>query len=96
MEPKVLLFDEATSALDTHTEREIQKSLDEVSKNHTTLVIAHRLSTIVNADEILLLDQGEIIERGNHQLLLSLDGKYARLWRRQQETEKRQKTSLGG
>ena len=95
-QPKVLLFDEATSALDTHTEREIQKSLDEVSKNHTTLVIAHRLSTIVNADEILLLDQGEIIERGNHQLLLSLDGKYARLWRRQQETEKRQKTSLGG
>ena len=55
--PRVLLFDEATSALDTHTEQEIQKSLDEVSKNHTTLVIAHRLSTVVNADEILLLEE---------------------------------------
>ena len=93
-QPRVLLFDEATSALDTHTEQEIQKSLDEVSKNHTTLVIAHRLSTVVNADEILLLEEGRIIERGNHQDLLELNRQYASLWRRQQEAESRKKTDF--
>ena len=68
--PPILLLDEATSALDTHTEREIQSALAEVSRNRTTLVIAHRLSTVVDADEILVLDHGEIIERGRHDELI--------------------------
>jgi ATP-binding cassette subfamily B protein len=84
--PPILLFDEATSALDTHTEREIQASLREVSRDRTTLVIAHRLSTVVDADEILVLDHGTIIERGRHDSLLAADGRYAEMWRRQQET----------
>jgi len=84
-QPAILLFDEATSALDTHTEQEIQKSLEEVSANRTTLVIAHRLSTVVGADEILVLDQGRIIERGRHAELLARGGAYAAMWRRQQE-----------
>jgi len=84
-QPSILLFDEATSALDTHTEQEIQKSLEEVSANRTTLVIAHRLSTVVGADEILVLDQGRIVERGRHVELLARDGAYAAMWRRQQE-----------
>jgi ATP-binding cassette subfamily B protein len=83
--PAILLFDEATSALDTHTEQEIQKSLDEVSANRTTLVIAHRLSTVVGADEIIVLDQGQICERGRHAELLAKEGAYAAMWRRQQE-----------
>ena len=69
--PPILLLDEATSALDTHTEREIQSALAEVSRNRTTLVIAHRLSTVVDADEILVLDHGEIIERGRHAELVA-------------------------
>jgi len=83
--PAILLFDEATSALDTHTEQEIQKSLDEVSANRTTLVIAHRLSTVVGADEIIVLDQGRIVERGCHADLLARGGAYAAMWKRQQE-----------
>jgi len=83
--PKILLFDEATSALDTHTEREIQTALRQVSENRTTLVIAHRLSTVVDADEILVLDDGRIVERGAHADLLVRDGIYAAMWRRQQE-----------
>ena len=83
--PSILLFDEATSALDTHTEREIQQSLREVSRNRTTLVIAHRLSTVVDADEIIVLEAGTIVERGRHAELLSADGVYAAMWRRQQE-----------
>ncbi len=82
--PPILILDEATSALDTHTEREIQASLAEISLNRTTLVIAHRLSTIVDADEILVLDSGRIIERGNHESLLQQGGAYAHLWQRQQ------------
>jgi ATP-binding cassette subfamily B protein len=83
--PKVLVFDEATSALDTKTEREIQASLAEVSVNRTTLIIAHRLSTIVEADQILVLDHGRIVERGHHRELLARCGIYADMWIRQQE-----------
>jgi ATP-binding cassette subfamily B protein len=82
--PKILLFDEATSALDTHTEREIQTALEQVSADRTALVIAHRLSTVVNADEIIVLDDGIIIERGRHDDLLEQNGAYAELWHRQQ------------
>ncbi len=90
--PAIMLFDEATSALDSHTERDIQASLREVSENRTTLVIAHRLSTVVDADEIIVLDQGRIVERGRHQDLLAAEGAYAAMWQRQQEAaEYRQK-----
>lgn len=82
--PQILLFDEATSALDTKTEREIQASLREVSRDRTTLVIAHRLSTVVEADEILVLEQGRIVERGRHESLLEQKGVYAQMWARQQ------------
>jgi ATP-binding cassette subfamily B protein len=85
--PPILLLDEATSALDSHTERDIQDALDRVSKNRTTLVIAHRLSTIVGADEILVLDQGAIVERGTHQQLLAQSGLYASMWNRQREAQ---------
>ncbi len=84
-EPRILLFDEATSALDTATERQIQASLREVSAGRTTLVIAHRLSTVVDADEIIVLQDGQICERGTHRDLLSADGVYTRMWQRQQE-----------
>ncbi len=83
--PAILMFDEATSALDTHTEKEIQESLRQVSRDRSTLVIAHRLSTVVDADEILVLEQGRIVERGRHGALLAADGAYAAMWRRQQE-----------
>jgi ATP-binding cassette subfamily B protein len=85
--PPILVLDEATSALDSHTERDIQDALDRVSKNRTTLVIAHRLSTIVGADEIIVLDRGEIVERGTHQVLLAKRGLYASMWNRQREAE---------
>ena len=78
-------LDEATSALDTRTEQEIQAALDEVSKNRTTLVIAHRLSTVVNADEIIVLKDGLIAERGKHAELLGSGGLYASMWSRQRE-----------
>ncbi len=83
--PRILLFDEATSALDTRTEQEIQRSLEEVSRGRTTVVIAHRLSTVINADEIVVLDHGRVVERGRHGELLARDGLYADMWRRQQE-----------
>src|SRR4051812_25460691 len=85
--PPILLLDEATSALDSHTEKEIQDALEKVSKNRTTLVIAHRLSTIVGADEIIVLDQGVIAERGTHHQLLLKNGLYASMWNRQREAE---------
>jgi ABC-type transport system involved in Fe-S cluster assembly fused permease/ATPase subunit len=84
-QPDILLFDEATSALDTHTEREIQANLREVSRGRTTLVIAHRLSTVIDADEIIVLDDGRIVERGRHGELLARRGAYAAMWTRQQE-----------
>ena len=82
----VLIFDEATSALDTHTEKEIQANLAEVSAGRTTVMIAHRLSTIVEADEILVLEEGEVVERGTHSALINSDGPYASAWRRQQKS----------
>ena len=83
--PPILLLDEATSALDSHTEQEIQDALERVSRNRTTLVIAHRLSTIVGADEIIVLDKGDIVERGSHTQLLAKSGLYASMWNRQRE-----------
>jgi ATP-binding cassette subfamily B protein len=93
--PPILLLDEATSALDSHTERDIQDALDRVSRGRTTLVIAHRLSTIVGADEIIVLDQGVIAERGTHHQLLLKGGLYAGMWNRQREAEEaREKLAL--
>lgn len=83
--PKILLFDEATSALDSHTEKEIQASLKEVAAGHTTLMIAHRLSTVVEANEILVLEDGHVSERGSHGDLMAQNGAYAAMWARQQE-----------
>ena len=83
--PPILILDEATSALDTTTEREIQTALDVVSKNRTTLVIAHRLSTVIDADEIIVLKDGMISERGTHAELLEQNGLYASMWNRQRE-----------
>ncbi|MBP2304789.1 ATP-binding cassette domain-containing protein [Azospirillum melinis] len=95
-DPAILLFDEATSALDTHTEREIQANLREVSRGRTTLVIAHRLSTVIDADEILVLEAGRVIERGHHSDLLAARGAYAALWARQQEASQASVGSSAG
>ena len=84
--PSIYFFDEATSALDSTTEKEIQKNLLAISKNKTTLVIAHRLSTAADADEIIVLEKGEITERGNHEKLLQMQGKYAEMWNKQKTT----------
>ena len=81
--PKIFFFDEATSALDTSTEKEIQKNLEKISKDKTTLVIAHRLSTASNADNIIVLDKGVIIEEGNHNTLMLKKGKYFEMWEKQ-------------
>ena len=81
--PKILFFDEATSALDSTTEKEIQKNLENISKNKTTLIIAHRLSTAAYADNIIVLDKGSIIEQGSHNYLLDLKGKYFEMWEKQ-------------
>jgi len=85
-QPAIFVFDEATSALDTHTEREIQANLREVSAGRTTLIIAHRLSTVVDADEIIVLGDGRVVERGTHQGLLARGGVYAGMWNRQLES----------
>jgi ATP-binding cassette, subfamily B, heavy metal transporter len=81
--PKIYIFDEATSSLDTCTEKEIQRNLEEIATGTTTLIIAHRLSTVVNVNQILVLDQGVIVERGSHQKLLRLNGIYANMWQKQ-------------
>ena len=83
--PKIFIFDEATSALDTKTEKSIEKSLKKLSNNNTTLVIAHRLSTIIDADKIIVLDNGQVKEEGSHIELLNKKGLYAEMWQRQQE-----------
>jgi len=86
--PHILIFDEATSALDSRAEKAIQGELRAIAQNHTTLTIAHRLSTIVDADEILVLDNGRIVERGTHTGLLAANGAYARMWRLQQDEDR--------
>ncbi len=86
--PPILILDEATSALDSHTEKEIQDALDRVAKDRSTLVIAHRLSTIVHADNILVLDKGQLVEQGTHAELIAKGGLYASLWARQRQAEK--------
>ncbi|MEM1021354.1 MAG: ATP-binding cassette domain-containing protein, partial [Pseudomonadota bacterium] len=83
--PPLLILDEATSALDTRTERDIQAALNHVAESRTTLIIAHRLSTVVDADDIIVLSKGEILERGKHEDLLMLGGVYAEMWHQQQD-----------
>ncbi len=90
--PPILVLDEATSALDSFTEKEIQDALDRVSRGRTTLVIAHRLSTVIGADEIIVLDQGRIVERGSHAALLDRGGFYAAMWNRQREADAARET----
>ena len=83
--PRILIFDEATSALDSRAEKAIQAELERIAQGRTTLVIAHRLSTVMDADQILVLSHGRIVERGTHQQLLELKGEYARMWALQQQ-----------
>lgn len=87
--PRLFVFDEATSALDTETERRVMGAIRDAAQGATTLMIAHRLSTVVHADEILVLDQGRVVERGSHADLVARNGAYAAMWRRQQEAEER-------
>jgi len=86
--PRILVFDEATSALDSKSEKAILSAFSEVATDHTTLVIAHRLSTIIDADQILVMDKGEIVERGTHRELLKRGDVYARMWTLQQEQQR--------
>jgi ATP-binding cassette subfamily B protein len=88
--PPILIFDEATSALDSETEQGIQAELDRIARGRTTLVIAHRLSTVMDADQIIVLDQGRILERGTHRDLLEQDGAYAQMWALQLQEEAEQ------
>jgi ABC-type transport system involved in Fe-S cluster assembly fused permease/ATPase subunit len=85
--PTILILDEATSALDTKTEKAIQAELLEIARSRTSLIIAHRLSTVVEADEILVIDGGRIVERGRHPQLLEKNGIYAAMWAMQQQAE---------
>jgi ATP-binding cassette subfamily B protein len=92
--PPILVFDEATSALDSRTEKAIQAELQEIATNHTTLVIAHRLSTIMDADQILVMEHGQIVERGTHGELLAQGGAYAHMWALQQQEQKEEEEKL--
>jgi ATP-binding cassette subfamily B protein len=92
--PRILIFDEATSALDSKAEKAIQAELRKIAENRTTLVIAHRLSTIVDADQILVLDQGRIAERGTFAELIAAQGVFARMWALQQEEAERDVPAL--
>jgi ATP-binding cassette subfamily B protein len=87
-DPRILIFDEATSALDSKAEKAIQAELDRIARGHTTLVIAHRLSTVMDADQILVMDHGRIVERGTHRVLLAAGGAYAQMWALQQQEER--------
>ena len=87
--PPIMVFDEATSSLDSHSEREILQAIAEIAKEQTTLVIAHRLSTIIDADKIVVLENGRVVEQGNHATLLAHNGQYAHLWRIQQKEQKK-------
>jgi ATP-binding cassette subfamily B protein len=91
--PRILIFDEATSALDSATEQGIQDELARIARGHTTLVIAHRLSTVMDADQILVLEDGRIVERGSHRELLARGGAYARMWSLQQEAAAHEKAA---
>ena len=93
--PSILIFDEATSALDSETEQAIQAELERIAKGRTTLVIAHRLSTVMDADQILVLDGGRIVERGTHRALLSAAGAYAQMWALQQQEEEGSASTTG-
>lgn len=92
--PKILIFDEATSSLDSRSEKMILEALQELASDHTTLVVAHRLSTIIDADQILVMDQGRIIERGSHHELLEQGGHYAQMWALQQEERAEEEEKL--
>jgi ATP-binding cassette, subfamily B, heavy metal transporter len=93
--PSVFIFDEATSALDSKSEKAIQQELERIARSRTTLIIAHRLSTVVDADQILVMDQGRIIERGTHGELLARGGAYAQMWALQQREEAKRKQAEG-
>jgi len=92
--PSILIFDEATSALDSETEQGIQAELDRIARGRTTLVIAHRLSTVMDADQIIVLDQGRIVERGTHRELLGQGGAYAQMWALQLQEEAEQAAAV--
>ena len=86
-QPGVMLYDEATSSLDSTTERNIQEAIIAASNRKTVLVIAHRLSTVVNSEQIIVMDQGEVVEKGSHQELVEMNGKYKELWEHQQNSK---------
>ena len=94
--PPILILDEATSALDTETERDIQESLAQMGEGRSVITIAHRLSTVVEADMIVVLEDGQVVEKGTHDELLRSDGRYAQMWRRQQSEQENPNRSREG